>query len=93
MWRSGTSHIIITEYLNDRKGTEEDIMATISALMGSMNRNDYPRSQQLEDTTAKNNNTLEEAFPWLPKFNEIMYSAIKDKTYQNLERLIVFYTQ
>jgi TorA maturation chaperone TorD len=91
-----TNDIIITEYLNHRKAiektTEEDIMDTVSVCT-SNKRNECSRSQQLEDTRTKSNNILEEVFPWLPKFNKIIRSATKNKNYQNLERLIVLYTQ
>jgi len=90
-----TNDIIIIEYLNHRKAIEkttEDIMDTVS-ICTSNKRNECSRSQQLEDTRTKSNNILEEVFPWLPKFNKIIHSATKNKSYQNLERLIVLYTQ
>ncbi|EZA55525.1 hypothetical protein X777_03779 [Ooceraea biroi] len=70
-------------------------MDTVSVCESSTSRNEYSRSQQLEDTTAKNNSIkkLEEAFPWLAECNEAARTAIREKNYQNLEGLIALFTQ
>lgn len=42
---------------------------------------------------SKTSNTIEEVFPWLSEFNNIVRSFTGSRNYQHLEESILFYTQ
>ena len=71
--------------------TKEDIMDTISRPKNSKNKKECSKTRQLEDSTA-NNNAIENAFPWL-EFNKIIHSSTGTRNYQDLEQLLLLYTQ
>ncbi|XP_032679606.1 uncharacterized protein LOC116848019 isoform X2 [Odontomachus brunneus] len=68
-------------------------MDTTSIYEASKGRKECLKNQQLEDTVVNDNNTIEEDFPWLPKFSKVIRSSIGSRNYQHLERSLLLYTQ
>ncbi|KAL6261676.1 hypothetical protein P5V15_006765 [Pogonomyrmex californicus] len=88
-----TINFLITENLCHNRVTEEDIVMDMnSKCQSSKNAKTYVKAQQSEDITV-NNNTIEEIFPWLSKFNKIIHSCTGNRNYRHLERLLLLYTQ
>ncbi|XP_019696429.1 uncharacterized protein LOC105182089 isoform X1 [Harpegnathos saltator] len=84
----------LSKNLYHKETTEEDIiMDTTSMCENSKGRKERLKTQQLEDTTVNDNNTVKDNFPWLPKFSKVIHSSIGSRNYRHLERSLLLYTQ
>lgn len=65
----------------------------VSRRESSKNTKTCLKNQQQEDIKLDDNNTTEEVFPWLSKFNKVVRSYAGSRNYQHLEELLLLYTQ
>lgn len=59
----------------------------------SKNTKIYLKIQQLEDIKLDANNTVEDIFSWLMKFEKSAHLCTGNRTYQRLDQLLLLYTQ
>lgn len=95
-----TSLFIIAENLchkNYKGTTKEDIIMDIKVSRRESSKNTKThtcsKNQHLEDIRLDDNNTTEEVFPWLSKFNKVVHSYAGSRNFQHLEELLLLYTQ
>lgn len=87
------------EFIYHKKVTQEDIVMDkkmISMCESNKSAKECLKIQQSEDVMVRlpmeSNNKIEDVFPWLSKFNNLVHSSAGSRNYQHLEQLLYLYT-